>query len=513
MAPRPQRNRTDTRNTSTPAKPSTALRAAVYCRISLDRSGEGLGVERQRQACLKLATERGWTVDSEHVYIDNDTSAYSGKVRPAYEAMLQAVEAQSVDVVIVWHNDRLTRRVRELERYIEVCEPAGVPTYAVTAGVIDLSTPSGRMTARIAATVAQMEVEHKGERQMASNSRSADKGEAPRTGRAFGYTIKGELVPDEAESVREVFARFVNGSGLTVLADWLNASGFRNVRGREWNRTSVRAMLENPRYIAERWTLRTKRDRDGKIAERTWEYVGTGAWQPIVAADVFAAAGAILNDPARKASAREGNARKYLGSGCFLCDKCGEPVATNYVSTGNGGKYRKYECRARGCWGVARHADYVDEVVEAAIIARLDDPGLVAARAHDRNDQKVRAMRDEAAALRERLDGVAADYADGLLTGRDVAIARERIEGRLSDVESRLAALGAENALDAVIGAPDPGAAWLALDPRAKTAVIRALCTVRLMAGPGRRPSDRNPDKVGAWRQRMIDSIRIEWRA
>lgn len=461
---------------------------------------------------MKLAAERGWTVDTAHVYVDNDVSAYSGKRRPRYDAMLKAIETGCVDVVVVWHTDRLTRRTSELERYIEVCEPAGVPTHAVTAGVLDLSTPSGRMTAHIAAAVAQMEVEHKAERQMESNSKSASDGEAPRTGRAFGYTIRGEIVPDEAEAVREAFTRFANGSGLVVLADWLNDSGFRNVRGGLWNRGSVRTMLENPRYIAERWTLRSKRGKGGGIVERVWEYVGPGNWDAIVGEDLFRAAATILNDPLRKSAAREGNARKYLGAGCYVCDVCGAQVKTAYGSIVRGNKrfkYRKYACPE---WHVSRRADYVDEIVEAVITARLRDPKLATAIASGDTDGKVRVLRDEAAGLRARLDTAADDYADGLLTARDLNRTRDRIERRLADVEVRLAELGSATALGSILGAEDPVDAWLALDPNAKARVIDALGTVRLMPAPaGRRPSDRNPDKVDAWKAKLAESVLIRW--
>src|SRR2546426_865899 len=49
--------------------------AAVYCRISKDRTDAGLGVERQRGDCQGLADRLGWTVSD--VYLDNDLSAYT----------------------------------------------------------------------------------------------------------------------------------------------------------------------------------------------------------------------------------------------------------------------------------------------------------------------------------------------------------------------------------------------------------------------------------------------------
>ena len=60
---------------------------AICCRISDDTSRRALGVERQREDCLALCERRGWKVAE--VYVDNDLSAYSGKVvRPDYERMM-----------------------------------------------------------------------------------------------------------------------------------------------------------------------------------------------------------------------------------------------------------------------------------------------------------------------------------------------------------------------------------------------------------------------------------------
>src|SRR5689334_15070281 len=84
--------------------------AAVYCRISKDDDGDELGVKRQERDCRQLAERRGWTVAQ--VFADDDISAsgYSKRARPGFDAMMTAVEAGTVDVIIAWDLDRVTRR-------------------------------------------------------------------------------------------------------------------------------------------------------------------------------------------------------------------------------------------------------------------------------------------------------------------------------------------------------------------------------------------------------------------
>lgn len=56
------------------------VRAVIYVRVSEDKSGEELGVDRQLGDCRALAERRGWQVID--VFADNDTSAAAGKKRP-----------------------------------------------------------------------------------------------------------------------------------------------------------------------------------------------------------------------------------------------------------------------------------------------------------------------------------------------------------------------------------------------------------------------------------------------
>lgn len=54
---------------------------AIYARISRDREGSNLAVERQEEDCRKLAESLGLKGEPD-VYIDNDVSATSRKPRP-----------------------------------------------------------------------------------------------------------------------------------------------------------------------------------------------------------------------------------------------------------------------------------------------------------------------------------------------------------------------------------------------------------------------------------------------
>src|SRR4051794_31577556 len=98
-------------------------RAAIYCRISKDTEGTGLGVERQERECRELCQRQ--RLDVVEVFTDNDISAYSGRRRPAFHAVQDAMKAGRIDVLVSWHPDRLTRQARELEDLIDLLDATG----------------------------------------------------------------------------------------------------------------------------------------------------------------------------------------------------------------------------------------------------------------------------------------------------------------------------------------------------------------------------------------------------
>src|SRR5689334_23039362 len=146
--------------------PRSNLQAVIYCRISLDRSGKGLGVEQQERDCRALADRLG--LDVREVYIDNDVSAsgYTRKRRPEYERMLRDLEA-SPAAIVAMHPDRMYRQMAELENLVKVVERLGITIHTVHGGDVDLSTASGRTTARLVGVIAQGESERMSERRKA----------------------------------------------------------------------------------------------------------------------------------------------------------------------------------------------------------------------------------------------------------------------------------------------------------------------------------------------------------
>lgn len=452
---------------------TTPRHAAVYLRVSLDATGEGLAVDRQRESCLSILASRGWTLAEE--YVDNSISATDAKKnRPGYNALARDLDAGRFDAVVCYDLDRLTRQPRQLEDWIDRAE-SGRLALVTANGEADLTTDAGRLFARIKLAVARSEVERKSVRQRDAARQRSEIGRPPLGVRLTGYTPKGELVPEEAEIVRQVFSRFIGGGTLRGIARTLTEAGVTTRRGRPWNPSTVRTILTNPRYA-------------GRAVYQGQETGKRGAWTPIVDDDTFDTAQALLRDENRTANHTGSTERKHLGAGLFLCAVCDQPL-----SSWSGARYR---CRDGA--HVNRARPVVDDFVEAVLLERLGRPDL--------GDVLARSGVDTAPYLAEidkqkrRLRRAEEDYRAEVIDGPLYKVTRDEASAALRAAEDALANLTAGTASSSVIGAPDPVAAYGSADLATRRAVIDTLMVVRLAKGT-RYSRTFDPE-----------SVRIEWR-
>ena len=451
------------------------MRAVVYLRQSLDRSGLGAAVDRQREDCLKLCADDGWQVV--HEYVDNDVSASARKPRPEFSKMLAAIERGDVDVVVAWHVDRLTRKLTDLELLIELTEKTGLRIVTVN-GDIDLSNDSGRLVGRILASVARGEVERKGARQKRAQQQAAEQGRPAGGRRAFGYAADGEtVVPDEAKLVTEAYGELLVGASLKSIARSWNERGFTTTAGNPWRHDNVRGVLKNARYAG----LRTYRG----------EIVGPATWEPLVDRETFDAALALLSMPERRTTSS--TARKYLLPGLALCWKCGSDVATGHTRHAK----RVYVCRTNKC--ISRKAEPVDELIEAVMIERLSRPDAVELLSEPSTPDLDQA-RAQAHAIQERIDNLAIGLEEGILTLAAVRRSSERLRKELAAIEAKIQSATHADVLTPLIAADDVAAAWWALDLKQKRQAIEALMTITLHS-PERGHQAFDPD-----------TVRIEWK-
>ncbi|NHA01883.1 recombinase family protein [Nocardioides sp. W3-2-3] len=442
-------------------------RAVIYCRISNDPEGRELGVRRQEADCRALAARLG--LDVARVYVENDVSAstLSTKPRPQYKAMLAAIDAGEAAVILAYSNSRLTRRPLEWLNLIERANAGRLRIETVVSGSHDLTTADGRALAITVAAWDAAEAERTSERARRAKAQAVAEGRYRGGPRPFGYEADGvTLRPAEADLVRQATRDLLAGRSLAAIAREWTAAGMIGTKGRPFNATRVRRVLQ--------------RARNAGLVESAGDVIGPGAWPSIVSEAEWRACQAVLTDPSRRTT--PGPERRWLGSGIYRCGDCGDGL----IVTGSKGR-KVYRCRDNN--HVTRNQPNVDEYVTAVVREYLNDPGLRERLRPDPADAtEVEDDRLRTAELRNRLTVFEADYAAGDITGRQLREATQRIEAEVAVIAEREAARWRGSAFGDLLAAPDPAAAFDTATLDRQRAVLAALVTVTINRGRRGRP-------------------------
>ena len=279
-----------------PAMPATTkkLRCAVYTRKSTD---EGLEKEfntldAQRDACEAYITSQraeGWMLVRDRY----DDGGFSGGTleRPALQRLLRDIQADLVDVIVVYKIDRLSRSLMDFAKLVEVMDAHGVTFVSVTQS-FNTTTSMGRLTLNILLSFAQFEREVIGERIRDKVAASKARGMWMGGKVPLGYDVRDrKLVPNDQEAarVRRVFELFVEtGSGIETVRR-LQAEGVMARSGRALDKGDVYKLLNLRTYI-------------GEVTHKGSVYPGEHAG--IVARDLWDRAHAILQVSPRTRAAQ-----------------------------------------------------------------------------------------------------------------------------------------------------------------------------------------------------------------
>lgn len=406
--------------------PSTTMttQAAIYCRISDDREGAGLGVERQEKDCQALAERNGWNVN--HVYVDNDVSAYDRKrKRQAWAGMLEALARGEHQAVIAWHPDRLYRQMRDLLALIELCDRDRVKVVTVTAGDVDLSTATGRAVAKTVAAWNEHESEHKAERNRAKALELANAGKLGNGGpRPFGYQPdRISIEPAEAAILQQCYSDVLAGRGLRTIVRDLAEQGVTTSTCGRWTVQGLKFTLLRARNIG--W-----REHHGRLA-------APAVWEPIIDAETWHQVKAILTDPGRLNMGQAQYVRRYLLTGFLRCGRCGRQLSPNRSTKQD---VQRFACRRdpgeERCGGISIVYAPAEEAVVALILARLvHDVDLQP----DVPDDPTRQLRDRIGVEEARLTALADAFADESGDVLEFRRAGQRIRGRITDLRAQIA--------------------------------------------------------------------------
>ena len=209
-----------------------AFCCAIYTRKSTEHNLdlEFNSLDAQREACeayIKSQAHEGWRLVPDR-YDDGGLSGASLD-RPALQTLLADVRAGKINTVVVYKVDRLTRSLADFAKLVELFDQYGVSFVSITQS-FNTTSSMGRLTLNVLLSFAQFEREVIGERVRDKIAASKRKGIWVGGPVALGYRCidkKLVVVPEEAEAVRTIFARYLALGSMGALIADLDQRGIR----------------------------------------------------------------------------------------------------------------------------------------------------------------------------------------------------------------------------------------------------------------------------------------------
>jgi len=379
-------------------------RAAIYARKSTD-DNDGTEVNksvvRQVDHAKAYAEKQGWTVDPEHIFMDDGVSGkeFSPNKRRGLHRMMARLN--EFDVVVMSDSDRLGREQENTPFYrAQIIAAHKRIFYYLKDEEYKGTSPFDVLIAQLGDFTATMERIKAGERSLDALDRKAANGHSP-GGAVYGYDllpvyatgVNGQQVRShtdlkinkvEAAVLRGIFTMYADGHGHAAIAWTLNgnaeyaaqlrkyfggvapASPKQGKRGTgSWAPSSIRGMLYNARYAGNLpWRGKLIPRPDLRIIdENLWDRVQTRL--KAVASAYIRDGGKWWGRPATE---------KHLLTGLLKDDVCGRNIIIIGGRSGVPGKRKPisyYGCayhHGRGHTVCANDTRVRKEVLEARVI-------------------------------------------------------------------------------------------------------------------------------------------------
>ena len=336
------------------------MKAAIYSRYSTDKQHES-SIADQIRICTEFAKANEITVAAE--FADEGISGAALGNRPGARELMEGAFAQQFAVVLVTDLSRLSRSNGDLSKMIDRLVVRGIRVIGIQDGY-DSNRPGHKIQAGMSGIMGEAFREMiRGRTYSALESRARAK--RPTGGKCYGYRSVAsnpdipdseriiEIDPEQAEVVRGIFSRYIEGASYRAIATELNKEGvpspgssWKRVkrRSRGWMGSGIRAILLNVRYTGLiRWNM-SEWVKDPDSGKRIRRERPRSEWLEyhdevlrIISDETYEKAQQRARDAGNPdARLKCGGKPKYLLSGLLKCKECG----SNYILTSS----TAYQC-------------------------------------------------------------------------------------------------------------------------------------------------------------------------
>lgn len=355
---------------------------AIYCRVSTQQQT----TDRQKEELLKLASERGYEVDNNHIYIDIISGFKKGEVRPAFSQMITDVEKGEISMILFSEFSRLARNATELLQQINYFKDKNVTVYFQKQNITvdnNVSNIGNTILLHVLAVMSSYEIELFAERTLSGKITKVQQGGSNSDANAYGYKSVNKQITineEEAEAVKNIFQMYAENVSTIDIADYLNANNIpspyatrskkfienRMKKGLEqkeyrfdidnlkWRASTIARLLSNRLYVGERHITFFKPDPSNTLPtwkrekrEKVYEYKEQCEELRIISDELFQA----VQDRLSTAKYNKNNAIKHdnLLKHKLICGECGGNFSVGNSSANSSAQDGK---RTYKCYGI-----------------------------------------------------------------------------------------------------------------------------------------------------------------
>lgn len=424
-------------------KEQVKIPAVIYARYSSSGQREE-SIEGQIRECTDWAKRNGFDIVS--TYTDKALTGRTDK-RPGFQQMIADSEKHAFQAVICWKTDRFARNRYDAATYKYKLRKNGIRLYYAKEAVPE--GPEGIILESVMEGFAEYYSANLAENVKRGNYDSALQYKTLGK-KVLGYrksvNDQFEIDPVTAPAVRRIFSEYDSGRTMKEIVEGLNADGFRTAVGGEFNKSSLRRILRNQKYI-------------GIYAYK--DIYAEDAIPPLVERDMFERCQKKLMAK-RHAPKPRADVRFLLTSKIF-CGLCSSPMTGDSGTGEHGQKYYYYTCnsrRAHKCSKKRVKKDDIEKLVIDRLIRIIMDDEFIddlaercieSIKSSDGNDSALNALKMRQKENQKKIDNLiraieagifsasTADALNKLETERDqlqIAVQQERL--RMPDLDKNM---------------------------------------------------------------------------
>ena len=231
------------------------LRVVGYCRVSTDKDEQMESFENQLKHFEYLASHNDdWELVN--VYKDYGISGGSTKDRNGFKKMMDDAYEGKFDIIVVKNMSRLSRNtidtlniVKEMsERHITIIfEEEHINTHDMV----------NRMVLQFLSIICEQELINTSNHVKQTFKNKMKDDQLVGSHRCLGYDCNTKentmtIIPEEAEVVKYIFKRYLEGTGSYRIAKELTQKDIKTMRGNaRWSDSVIRGILRNEAYVGD----------------------------------------------------------------------------------------------------------------------------------------------------------------------------------------------------------------------------------------------------------------------